>query len=516
MRNIMATYDPLSDHMPTLERFVNSYLVIYRSLPPRLQDELSEQARSNLANNTDPMRDLWDETAHFSLLVAREGFRMARAPFDERSFMALHQLAMRYLPEKDFDPQLLTIPSHILYERLSMAIASGRRGSFNSDGKWPTHSILDNSLQANFLMRPDNKIPLSLLEQSPQYNSLRRLMEDRLEFMDELTMDVLHIISARWLESGPGSPTEQIRLTADDILEARGVQKHLNGSGERYGYTQSQRDAIQDRMAALSCIWVSVNSMNVTIREGGKRTRKSTRFESPALVITGRFGEVGEDGDVELWSWNVRPGDVFSTFLLNPVSREVGPFPKKSLYYDPKYHSWEKRLSVYIFWQHRIRRSREKNGFTLRVESLLKGINEEIDASHPIRTRERLENSLDTLQRDGLLKSWQYSSGCDELPTYKWGKVWLGWKIYIKPMNIEDEPEFSEDKSTQLSLLEPEKAITGETLKELRLQSGLTQLQTANFLGVARSLISQIEAGKRSISPLLMVKIERWRNIGNP
>lgn len=506
--------------------YVDACVMLARYMSTTQKNAVTKEIYRLGLTSTSSEIDLWDESELYSLFLARKAFDMANIPLNENIFIKLHRQTVENLPEEESSPLLITIPSHILYEKLAMAVANGHRGSFErlDEDKWPTHKVDEKTLQADILMRPTTRSPLSLLENSPQYTQFFQLMTARLDQLDVLTLDVMNIICARWLKVNPSSPQEMIQLTADDILEARGLQKKPNADGRRGGYTREQRDAIQSRMAALSSLWISVTDMRITAMEEGKRVRKSTRYESPALLITGRFGETDEEGDVDLWNWNVRPGDVFSTFLLNPVSRETGLFPEKSWQYDPMRQSWEKRLSVYLSWQWRVQRT--KNGYKpYRVKTLLKSIHEPVNQQHPNRTRDRLEKALDQLQADKLIQNWQYDKSCteDSLPTREWVEVWLLWKIKLLPpkqiMLLNQDEE-------QLSLLDPTsgivpttyinasqptvKSLSGILLKKKRAEANLTQGQAAIQLGVARTLVSQVESGKRNASSKFTIQIEQW------
>ncbi len=537
MNHILMSFNEKLINEVVLRTFVNLCARIAKNSPPTIVAHITKLIELEYMPEQQEENSLWEEASLFNFYLVRYSFEQAGINFHPELFKKIYTLSVAMLPENEANPLLISIPSHILYEKLAMAVATGKKGSFTSENsdKWPTHHVIEKSLSANFLMRPSFDRPLSLIESSPGYTSLLQLMQTRLTHLDELTMDVMHIICARWLEANPSTSTEQIRLTADDILEARGLKRHLNADGRRGGFTREQRDSIHLRMAALSSLWVSVNDMRITVLESGKRVRKSTRYESPALVITGRFGEISEDGDVDLWTWNVRPGDVFSAFLLDPASREIGLFPEKSLTYDPIRQSWEKKLSFYLSWQWRIQRS--KGYFKpYKVQTLLNAIHEEIDTAHPVRTRERLEKALDTLEEDKLIQKWQYGRSCheEELPLKGWHSAWLNWNINIKPTKQIITPilQNEDPKENQLSLFNisdeiptkddpnadncEQKSIAScppdyaETLKSLRATAGLSQGQAAAKLGVARTLINQVESGKKTASAALILKIEKW------
>lgn len=523
------------DYQPALER-IKEAMEIYRAHTDEVSPEdafsryisalvdlemfVPENVKNEVLENAEPEMDF------YACSLILRAAALANIEIDPKILTSLHSDAISVIPEEALSPLFISVPSHILFQRLGMAVATGDKGSFAGGGvyRWPTHRIEERELQASFLVRPITDLPISLLEKSPEYATLLEQMQAHVKNMDELTLDVLNVICSQWIQRQPKNRTDMLRITADDILEKRGLMKHESGGGRRGGYTLEQRNAIQTRMLALSNIWVSVDNMKVTVFENNKRLRKSTRYESPAVVITGRFGDVNEDGEVDVWTWNVRPGDVFAEYLLHPVSRETALLAEKALSYDPYRRSVEKLLSFYISWQWRIRQGNGDYLRPYRVRTLLEAIQVDIIQTRAARLRAKLEKALDNLCKDGIIADWQYSKQ-GELPRYDWLEEWLGWTIIIEPppsiithylRGIKDQPETEQmTMFTDRSDIDSYAADPAVKLRLLREKMGLSQGQMAEKLGVTRSLVNLVENGRRSCSDALKEKIEAFVIKGN-
>ncbi len=151
--------------------------------------------------------------------------------------------------------------------------------------------------------------------------------------------------------------------------------------------------------------------------------------------MTSRYGQELTDGNLEIHAWRARPGDVFTKFLFGP-GRQTALLSQKALQYDHYRQKWEKRLTRYLAWLWRISSGRTREGVF--VKTLIDAVGVEINTTRPHRTRNRLEDALELLLKDGVISAWEYED-IDENMTSKrgWWKDWLDLKILISaPVEI--------------------------------------------------------------------------------
>lgn len=411
-------------------------------------------------------------------------------------------------------PELEVINS-LLYQRLREVLAAAE--FFTHKGEtWPAADLsTDNHrLRAVAQLRPPpvDVEPYLTGEELAQW---QERMAQNVMAMDDLTADVLDIISAVWLRQADHHEA-MANVTANDFLRFRGVLPKKSGTGRRGGYEDEQRKEIARHIAILSNTWISVAEMEITeLAEGKKgpyRKRAKWRGESRAVVVSSRFGQITLDGKLDPYAWRARPGDVFAKFLFGP-GRQTALLSQKALEYDPYRQKMEKRLTRYLAWQWRNRQGTGDYLHPFAVETLLKAARETVDKKHPIRTKERLEKALDTLRRDGVIRAWQYEAAREEIVGQKgWWKTWLTWKVSIEPpQDVMDQyakismpaPKTSSPKALPPGPLDP------AAVRQARLERGLTQMQAAEKIGIHQATLSRIERGARPDAPTLK-KIQQW------
>src|SRR5699024_8838919 len=241
-------------------------------------------------------------------------------------------------------------------------------------------------------------------------------------------------------------------------------------------------------LSIIQQIWVDIHRVAMN--------RKGKPIE---MRVTGRtFIFVDEDHkehDMEKLSPDDRifisVGDVFSKFL-GGSSRQIALLPLQAIQCNPRWVQWEKKMI-----------------------GILNAIGEPINKRKPSRTRQRLEQALDRLQDDGLIRSWEYVDWDESIAEkYGWARLWNNTTIVIDPPEIIKEQyrtiskkgyvrptsKRSVKKQTQLGL----------QLRSYRQKLGLTLVQTAEELDVSAAYISSIERGKRIPSEKVYYRIMNW------
>ncbi|OPL09898.1 MAG: hypothetical protein AVO34_12760 [Firmicutes bacterium ML8_F2] len=339
----------------------------------------------------------------------------------------------KYDPPESIQTSFLVVVNSMLYHKFSNTVS---KGDFKQEPgeKWPVADLSTRTMSSRAYIMPDKTTPIT---SSETLEEMQEVMKDKvlvLTKQGDLAADVFDTIAAKWLREAKHFDA-MVELTADDFLKARGLKPILSGTGRRGGYTEIQREAIQQQIEILNCTWITVQEMEYYEVVNGRRKKSKWRGESKAIVVTSRYGQELTDGNLEIHAWRARPGDVFTKFLFGP-GRQTALLSQKALQYDHYRQKWEKRLTRYLAWLWRISSGRTREGVF--VKTLIDAVGVEINTTRPHRTRNRLEDALELLLKDGVISGWEYED-IDENITSKrgWWKDWLDLKILISaPVEI--------------------------------------------------------------------------------
>ncbi|HBC92738.1 MAG TPA: XRE family transcriptional regulator [Pelotomaculum sp.] len=407
--------------------------------------------------------------------------------------------------ESPFNNGLLGVGNCQLYYRLREVLANSDF-SVPEGERWPTANLTtgNRKLKAIAQLRPD-PFDVEPCLSDAEINGWQERMRQNVMAMDDVTADVMDIVSAIWLKQACHHEDIAI-VTADDILGFRGLKPQKNGAGRRGGYKNEWRREIARHIAILANTWIVVTEMDVTEEVEGKKglQRKRGKWcgESKAWVINSGNGQVIMEGK-DSYVWRIRPGDVFSKFLFG-AGRQTALISQKAVEYHPLKQQWEKRLTRYLTWQWRNRQGGGAYLAPFNIVTLLNAVNKEVSRHNPIQTKERLEKALDILQQDHIITGWQYESVNETIVGTKgWWKEWLIWKVIIEPpQKIMDhygkirEPEIKKRQAHPTGCQERTEPFMGPIVKKVRLQRGLSQMQAAEEIGVNQSTMSRLERGK--------------------
>lgn len=413
--------------------------------------------------------------------------------------------------------RFISVDNSPLYHFLRMALSNGSKSFLTPpNGLWPTADLCSprQSVKAFAQLKP-HPTDVEPFLTGAQLAEWQARIAEYVMMLDDRTADVFDAISALWLSQAT-HPDMMANLHADNFLRLRGLQPHRNGQGRRGGYNDEDRRDIATRIETLKHTHVTVQEMDVTKEKQGKRglIRERTKWqgESPAIMVSFTYGQSKLGGGTDPYAWRIRPGDVFSQFLMGP-GRQTALLSLKALEYDPYRQRWEKRIARYLAWLWRIRRDGSYLD-PIAVGTLLTAIREEVYQPKPLVTKNRLEKALDTLHTDGVTAGWQYGLDADEaiIGHRRWVDRWLEWKLTIEPPTSIQQHYInipSHKTAAQPARALPRQADIGAEIKTMRTSLGLTQLQAAEEIGIDNALLSRIEGGK-SIGPKTRRKIEAW------
>jgi len=370
-------------------------------------------------------------------LVANGSGEQDSVRCDEKNATFEHPHGQCAPPLAGREPRFLNIDNSDLYHTLRRSMAT-RNFSVPEDARWPAADLKNptNKLKAIARLMPD---PTEIEPFLPEHG-IAEWQERAHEYvcvMDDLTADVLDVISAEWLKQ-VSHPESMVVLTADDFLRHRGINPKKGGTGRRGGYHNHLRQEVARHIDVLASTWIRVFERTITeIAEGKKGAyRKRTKWagESRAIVVSSRVGPVTPSGDVEPRAWKIRPGDVFARFLFGP-GRQTALISQKALHYDPYRQQWEKRITRFLAYIWRIRRARNDYLAPISVGALLQGAGLQVCKRNPKKTRARMEKALDLLSQDGVIRYWRYVQQVTERPAGRkgWLENWVSSRIQIEP-----------------------------------------------------------------------------------
>ncbi len=302
------------------------------------------------------------------------------------------------------------------------------RGAYSMEpGQWPEADISGGKVkEGKAIVKPD----ISPVLKEETLLDLQETMKSKVLSITrkgDLAADVFDIITAKWLKEARHHEA-MVTISADEIMEARGLQKMKGGSGRRGGYKDEWRQEIAEQIDTLSQHWITIAEMEAWEEVKGKKKKVKWRGEGRALTMDLRIGQEKLDGSIDAYLWKVRPGSIFSEFLYGP-GRETALLSSKALHYDYYRQQWEKKLTRYLAYIWRIDEGRTMEG--LLVKTLLYRAGGELDEKRPGRTRDRLEKALDQLKDDDVIQSWQYED-IEQARGRQWAKKWIEAKIILE------------------------------------------------------------------------------------
>lgn len=411
----------------------------------------------------------------------------------------------------------MEVPSPAAYRALQTVIQDPSR--FQEGGPWPC-AIPDN-MDGIIEARP----PEADLQPWFEPDEEARLRDDmwrQVGQLGDLDADVLDILSDFWIRHAR-YPDQKVTCTVSYLLERRGMKRKKGGAGRRGGYYGTQENAIRASVGRIGILLVSADIDTYETQPGKQRPRKErTRLSSRAFVVdtTASPGQMRLDGRTEVQAFTYSPGALFGRFLFGP-GRQTALQSVKALSYHPQKERWEKRLARYLPWQWKCDAKNGGGVKTFRLRTLLDAIAEQPNRAHPTRTRDRLEQALDRLQKDGVIRGWQYGQEWEEDHARQpgWLETWLAATVAIEPPA--DIPEKYRSIATAAAehrqALAPGPRARPDLPAQMRAHRkalGMSCLQVGEVLGVSGRAIGQWESGARTPSPATRKRIMRWLDSG--
>ncbi|MCM3541331.1 helix-turn-helix domain-containing protein [Priestia endophytica] len=436
--------------------------------------------------------------------------------------------------------------SAYIYHKLRETIS---KNEFNYDENYPTAYISNetNSVEAIAQVRTNQEEDLFKLSKQ-EIEKWKNLTSNALTSMDDLTADIFDIVSILWMKEAQHKD-QMIHFHSDDALNLRGLRGR-NKVGDTYstGYRKKERDEIMKRLAALTSIWIKIEKDRLRIIDPeSEEFDKIDRVQFNPLFIVDSI-TIAYRGNVPIgiYECKIKPGEIMAHYLYGS-KKSSGYFALKTLQYNPVKQKYHKRLARYLSWQWRIRQKKSDylRPFSIGGErGILQVIGLEINERHPNRTKETFEGVLDILQKDGVIKRWEYERGYDETSVGTSNKGWLRnyWlkiKVHIEPPTIleelylkdttlmmKEQIDFSaasiDPQSIYRSLIEKdtlteqkqsyrlENITPGLLIRERERRGKLSRLRASKEIGISHSILSRFERGITKPTKVTLKKIQIW------
>lgn len=359
-------------------------------------------------------------------------------------------------------------------------------------------------------MRPPGADGLAILP-ADELENIALQMHEQTRELSQLDADTLDALCILWMRDAK-HPEDFVTIPIDAIPELRGLRQKKGGSGRRGGYGPEQRREHAGSLRRVQHLHLRMDELALYLDNGSKtkRGRRETRrgVEGPAFFIT-LMGQAQLDGSLDVDSIRFLPGPAFMLYLWGP-GRQTALIDAKILRYDPYRQEQEKRLGRYLSWLWKIRSNTGTYSKALRVSTLMESARIELTErviKKPSLALQRLEKTLDTLQQDGVIRSWRYKSWrLNTAPARGWLEPWLQELVIIEPP-ASVVSYYVENLRGALPDGEP--TPLADRLRETRERLGLTQAQASEDADVSQQVYSRAERGK-GVAATNRSRLEAW------
>ncbi|MFC3882008.1 helix-turn-helix domain-containing protein [Bacillus songklensis] len=348
-----------------------------------------------------------------------------------------------------------------------------KQGQMLSD-PYPTVKIMDKKkVKAVAQLRADDNEELGLTKE--ELGIWENLIGEAITSMDDLTSDIFDIISYVWMKKAH-HPDAMINFHSDDVLSLRQLQGRFNGKNSSITYRKKQREEVMKRIAALAAIWVRLDENDeLELVDRRKHVElsdyKSGKFKRLFLMDNITVLYDNNDNPVGIYECSIKPGQILANYLYGSTN-SVGYLSLKALEYNPEKEKYHKRLTRYLSWQWRIRKSKRDflRPYSIGGEKGLLSVMEfKVENRYASRTKDGFEKVLNTLKDDGVIGDWEYEGGIDEtIIGRKKGwleNYWLHLKVVIHPPH--SVLEHYRIDARELTALPPDKPASLKDTKAL-------------------------------------------------
>lgn len=365
------------------------------------------------------------------------------------------QLSLLEATEEALDNERIFTSLNSQYLLMRDTVSSKKKFSEQEDGVYMSEMIdAKGELRGTAELRKDT---ISLPDQDQEKLWLS-LVESTINAFDELTADLLDIISHMWVLQEKDEDG-YIDFHSDAVLKLR----HENADSKQLIIRERDRFKIMKRVAALSSIWISMRENNVKVVNKEKikddEEYDFTTFHRMFDINNVKVAYDKKTGEPKgIYELKIKPAPILRTYFDTSLQTFV-PLDLKIIQYS--YHTQRelKRLGRYLSYQWKVRTLSRNLKQPFKVRTVVETL--DLPSSYNgVVVRERLEQTLDDLTRDGIIAEWYYEEQVDEERVGKrdWVKKYWG-ELNLIILPPQETIEDNRKKYGQMAaLLEKERA----------------------------------------------------------
>ena len=334
-------------------------------------------------------------------------------------------------------------------------VSSSKKFNEKEDGVFVSDMIdAKGELRGTAELRKDT---IALPEQDQEKMWLS-LVESTINAFDELTADLLDIISHMWVLQQKDEDG-YIDFHSDEVLKLR----HDQIDNKPLVIRERDRFKVMKRVAALSSIWISMRENDVKVVNKDKikddEEYDFTTFHRMFDINSVKVAYDKKTGEPKgIYELKIKPAPILRTYFDTSLQTFI-PLDLKVIQYS--YHTQRelKRLGRYLSYQWKVRTLSRNLKQPFKVRTLVETL--DFPASYNgVIVRDKLEQTLDMLTKDGIIAEWYYQEPVDESRVGKrdWVKKYWG-ELNLIILPPQDTIEDNRKKYGQMAaLLEKERA----------------------------------------------------------
>lgn len=287
------------------------------------------------------------------------------------------------------------------------------------------------------------------------------LSSKTLALFDELTADMYDILNYYWTHFKKNEDGF-VYIDSNDILFFR-MGKAINY--EELSVRERERFEPMKRILALANIWVSVrgNDVELVNSSGIKTDSEEYAFTDFFKLFEIKGIRVASDKKNQnqvkgIYGVYYKPGPILEYFLTSQ-KYPLGAIDKKIIMYNYFREREHKKIARYLSQVWKISSLTGPITRVFKIKTIID--NTDFPKGYSgVQTRDKFENVLDDLKRDGIIEDWDYKDKVDEDKVGK--KGWLNnyWSelrvVIIPPSSIVEENEFLNHSTRKLVKIEAE------------------------------------------------------------
>lgn len=341
------------------------------------------------------------------------------------------QLTMEEAMEQAIDNERIFTTFNYSYNIVRNTVSSNKFFNEHEDGVLRSELI---DPKGNLTGKAELRLDTIDLPKGDEATLWLNLVQSTINAFDELTADLLDIISHMWLVQEKDEDG-YINFHSDEVLKLR----HENIADKPLVIRERDRFKIMKRVAALSSIWLSMREDKVKVVD--RATIKDnedydfTTFHRMFDINSVKVAYDKKTGEPKgIYELKVKPAPILRSYFDATLQTFV-PIDLKIIQYSYNNQRELKRLGRYLSYQWKVRTLSRTLNQAFKIKTLLDAI--DFPSSYNgVAIRERLEHTLEELVKDKIIEDWYYKEPVDEERVGKrdWvRKYWSELSIIINP-----------------------------------------------------------------------------------